>query len=321
MFDLYSKNKKSENTIISTILDKGLKYTGKTLFKNIINIFSKDNVSNDKIITELEEQLLSFDLGNKVTQQIISDLKQKIKIKKDNLTKEEILVIVKSQLETILSECYSPWIIQDDIINDKPFVILFVGVNGVGKTTTIGKLARVLKLSNYSVMLAAGDTFRAAAIEQLKIWGDRSQSAIIAQKQGADPAAVIYDAYKAAKARNIDILIADTAGRLHTHQGFMEELKKIKIVLKKCNDMAPHEIFIVIDAAIGQNSLIQIKKFHEIIGITGICITKFDGTAKCGSIFAISKETKIPIRFICTGEKIEDIKPFSVQNFINSIFE
>lgn len=202
----------------------------------------------------------------------------------------------------------------------KPFVILVVGINGSGKTTTIGKIAHFLKDQHKKVMLAAGDTFRAAAIEQLQIWGERNHIPVIAQQAGADTAAVIYDGLEAAKARGIDVLLADTAGRLHTQSNLMAELQKIKRVLAKIDPEAPQETLIVLDATLGQNALNQVKQFHAALGITGIALTKLDGTAKGGILFAIAKQTHIPIRFIGIGEGISDLRPFNAQDFVSALF-
>jgi fused signal recognition particle receptor len=196
-----------------------------------------------------------------------------------------------------------------------------VGINGVGKTTTIGKIARMLQDGGQSVMLAAGDTFRAAAVEQLQVWGERNNIPVIAQQTGADSASVIYDALEAAKARNIDVLIADTAGRLHTQSNLMEELKKIKRVIQKLDADAPHEAMLVVDAGTGQNALNQAQEFHDLIGLTGITLTKLDGTAKGGMLFALAKKLNIPIRFIGIGEAIEDLRPFDAEEFVEALFE
>ena len=202
----------------------------------------------------------------------------------------------------------------------KPFVLLMVGVNGTGKTTTIGKLAKHFQADGKKVMLAAGDTFRAAAIEQLAVWGERNDIPVISQQQGADSASVIYDAYQSAKAKGIDILIADTAGRLHTQTNLMEELKKIARVLKKIDDSTPHEVMLVLDAGIGQNALVQAKEFHQALTLTGLTITKLDGTAKGGILFSIAKELNIPIRYIGIGEGIDDLKPFEARPFVDALF-
>jgi len=224
---------------------------------------------------------------------------------------------LKEEMQKILQPCDVPLNIPTDI---KPFVVLMVGINGAGKTTTIGKLTHFYKQANKNILLAAGDTFRAAAIEQLQVWGKRNEIPVIAQQPGADTAAVIYDAMDAAKARGIDLLIADTAGRLHTQSNLMAELQKVKRVLSKIDPAAPHETLIVLDATLGQNALNQVKQFNESVGVSGIALTKLDGTAKGGIIFAIAKETRIPIRFIGVGEGIDDLRPFKADEFIDALF-
>ena len=297
-------------------LVRGLKLTRKALVGGIAEIFSTKNIIDQKTLEDLETKLLTSDIGIKVTKEIIEQLKLQLKHTK-NIEPQVALETIKTKLENILEPCNQHLTIPP---NTRPFVILLVGVNGSGKTTTIGKLAKKFQNDNYKVMLAAGDTFRAAAIEQLKIWGERNTISVIAQKPGSDSAAVIFDAFQAAKSRGIDILIADTAGRLHTHHGFMEELKKVKKILQKIDISAPHEVLLVLDATIGQNALNQAKQFNDIIWVTGICITKLDGTAKGGAIFAIAKETKIPIRFIGVGESIDDLKPFDAKKFVTALF-
>ncbi len=322
MFNIFKKNKaqkvadkQPQSSAISGLF-RGLKRTRDAFTHGIFGIFSSKDKINPQTLEELEVKLLTSDVGVTVTKQIIDQLKLDLK-HEPTITPETILATIKNQLENILEPCNQPLVITK---NTRPFVVLLVGVNGSGKTTTIGKLAKKLQEDNHKVMLAAGDTFRAAAIEQLKVWGERNQVPVIAQQTGSDSAAVIYDAYQAAKARDIDVLIADTAGRLHTHHGFMAELKKIKKIIQKIDPAAPHEVLLVLDATIGQNALTQVKQFNEMIGVTGICLTKLDGTAKGGTIFAIAKETKIPIRFIGVGESIEDLKTFDAKNFITALF-
>lgn len=304
-----------QDGVVSKLIG-GLKLTRNTLVDSIATIFSGKKEIDQETLTALETRLLTSDIGVTVTKRIIELLKSKLKAEK-TIDTEIVFNTIKSQLETILDPCNQPLSIP---ATTKPFVLLLVGVNGSGKTTTIGKLAQKLQHDNYKVMLAAGDTFRAAAIEQLKIWGERNNTPVIAQKQGSDSAAVLYDAFQAAKSRDIDILLADTAGRLHTHHNFMEELKKVKKTLQKIDPSAPHEVLLVLDATIGQNALNQAKQFNEIIGITGICMTKLDGSAKGGILFAIAEETKIPIRFIGIGENIDDLKPFNAKEFVNALF-
>lgn len=310
MFNLFKKNQSVSKP--SSNISTELKSTRKSLIEGIVKIFTGKKVIDSSLFTEIETKLLTSDLGIQVTTKLIRQLKAA-----KNLTPDLALKIIKDYLLNILQPCEKQLAFPQNI---KPFVILVVGVNGSGKTTTIGKLAKKLQTDNYKVMLAAGDTFRAAAIEQLKIWGERNQINVIAQKPSSDSAAVIYDAFQAAKARDIDILIADTAGRLHTHHNFMEELKKIKRIIQKLDPTAPHEVLLVLDATIGQNSINQVKQFNETVGVTGICMTKLDGTAKGGTIFAIADETKIPIRFIGIGENIDDLKPLDAQDFINALF-
>jgi fused signal recognition particle receptor len=220
-------------------------------------------------------------------------------------------------MQAILQPVEHPLVLPKE--NTKPFVILMVGINGAGKTTTIGKLAKRFQAEGRSVMLAAGDTFRAAAIEQLKVWGERNEVSVIAQHNKADAASVIFDAFQAATARGIDVLIADTAGRLHTQTNLMEELKKVRRVINKIDPMAPHETMLVIDASIGQNALVQVKQFHQAVKVTGLTITKLDGTAKGGIIFAIAKQTGLPIRFIGVGEQVDDLRQFEATSFVEAL--
>jgi len=228
-----------------------------------------------------------------------------------------LLEALRDELLTILSPCQQPW----RPTESQPYTILMVGVNGVGKTTTIGKLAKKLQNDGFSVLLAAGDTFRAAAIEQLQVWGERNRIAVIAQQNGADSASVIYDAIQAGRARQVDVVIADTAGRLHTQSNLMEELKKIKRVMAKVDESAPHEVLLVVDASTGQNALNQAVQFHEAVGVTGLILTKLDGTAKGGIVFAIARRLGLPIRFIGVGESIEDLREFDAAEFIVALLD
>ena len=267
------------------------------------------------VLEELESLLVMADVGVDTTELIIADLQK-------SLARNELkdLDALRAQLEhsllSILQPAEKPLIIEKP---DLPFVILMVGVNGAGKTTTIGKLARHLKDDGYSVMLAAGDTFRAAAVEQLQAWGERNDVPVIAQQSGADPAAVIFDAWQAAKARNIDVLLADTAGRLQNQVGLMDELKKMKRVLARHDETAPHEIMLVLDSSQGQNALVQAEKFHEALGLTGITVTKLDGSAKGGILFSIANRLQVPVRFIGIGEAVEDMQPFSADEFVDAL--
>ena len=270
----------------------------------------------DELLEEIEANLLMADVGIDVTTRIINHLSQSLE--KHQLSDSEALTqALKHELLDILKPCNLPLHIPKQ---DKPYVILVVGVNGVGKTTTIGKLANRLKAQGYSVMLAAGDTFRAAAVEQLQTWGERNNIHVVAQHTGADSASVIYDGIQSAQAKGINVLIADTAGRLHTKDNLMEELKKVKRIMAKLDDSAPHEVLLVLDAGTGQNALSQAKQFNEAVGLTGIALTKLDGTAKGGVIFALAKQAGVPIRFIGVGEGIDDLQDFNAEAFIEALF-
>lgn len=297
-------------------LKEGLTKSRRSLTEGISQIFLGKKQIDEELLEELEGLLISADLGIDLTSKIMQELSQQVQRKQLN-DREELLKALKVYLKKILLPYELPLEIPSTI---KPFVILMVGVNGTGKTTTIGKIARKLKAEGKQIVLAAGDTFRAAAIEQLQSWGAKSQIPVIAQHSGADSASVIYDAFQAAGSRAIDVLIADTAGRLHTQDNLMEELKKVVRVIKKQDPLAPHEIMLVLDAGIGQNALIQAKKFHEAIGITGLTLTKLDGTAKGGIIFNIANTLKLPIRFIGVGEGPEDLRPFEAEAFVEALF-
>jgi len=270
---------------------------------------------DDELLEELEILMISADIGIQTTDKIIESVRNKAS-RKELKDGDSLYQLIKVELETLL--------IDDDLlvpVSYSTFVILVVGINGAGKTTTIGKLAKSFQSQGKSVMLAAGDTFRAAAVEQLQIWGDRNEIPVISQKTGADAASVVYDAYQSAVAKNIDILIADTAGRLHTQDNLMQELEKIKRVLKKHNDKSPHETLLVIDGGSGQNAVQQANEFHKSIELSGIAVTKLDGTAKGGVLFAISDSLNLPIRYIGIGEAIDDLKPFHAKDFINALFD
>ncbi|CAL4042022.1 signal recognition particle-docking protein FtsY [Buchnera aphidicola] len=304
----------NRNNFIKNLKEK-LKKTRNYLGLGIKNIFSNKNVDVN-LFNKLEEQLLLSDIGFATTNLIINNLKKETIRNKLSNTKE-VYDLLKGQMLNILSKVEKNI---DVVQSDFPFVILMVGVNGVGKTTTVGKLAAKYKKLGKSVMLAAGDTFRAAAIEQLKEWGFKNNISVIAQRMNADPAAVVFDAIKSAQAKKIDILIIDTAGRLHNKVYLMNELKKIKRVVNKVNILAPHEIILVVDACSGQNIVQQTKLFHESLDLTGIVITKLDGTAKGGVIFSVANQFYIPIYYIGTGENITDLKVFNSRTFIESIF-
>ncbi len=270
---------------------------------------------DDDLLEELEMLLLAADVGMPATRRIIDDLAYRVK-RREALEPDTFLAALRRELASLLVANQAP---VRQPAPGRPQVILMVGVNGAGKTTTIGKLARQLKDEGNSVMLAAGDTFRAAAVEQLQAWGERNQVPVIAQHTGADPASVIYDALQAATARGIDVLIADTAGRLHTKSNLMEELRKIARVLKKLDTDAPHEVMLVVDATAGQNALQQALQFNDTLPLTGITLTKLDGTAKGGIIFAIAERLQVPFRFIGVGEQVEDLRPFEAEAFLNAL--
>ena len=271
---------------------------------------------DEDLLDELETLLLTADVGVEATQRIIRDLTDQVRRKELN-DPETLTLRLKQQLLDILRQSEQPLPPRQQ---DKPLVILMVGINGAGKTTTIGKLARKFQNDGESVMLAAGDTFRAAAVEQLQTWGERNKITVIAQHSGADAASVCFDGLQAATARKVNVLIADTAGRLHTKTNLMDELSKIARVMKKIDPQAPHEVLLVVDAGTGQNAVNQAVQFHQAVGLTGIVITKLDGTAKGGVVFAIADKVKVPIRFIGVGEAIEDLREFDPKEFVDALF-
>ncbi|HCL0384167.1 TPA: signal recognition particle-docking protein FtsY [Salmonella enterica subsp. enterica serovar Typhi] len=295
-------------------LKRSLLKTKENLGSGFISLFRGKKIDDD-LFEELEEQLLIADVGVETTRKIIANLTEGAS-RKQLKDAEALYGLLKDEMGEILAKVDEPL----NIEGKTPFVILMVGVNGVGKTTTIGKLARQFEQQGKSVMLAAGDTFRAAAVEQLQVWGQRNNILVIAQHTGADSASVIFDAIQAAKARNVDVLIADTAGRLQNKSHLMEELKKIVRVMKKLDEEAPHEVMLTIDASTGQNAVSQAKLFHEAVGLTGITLTKLDGTAKGGVIFSVADQFGIPIRYIGVGERIEDLRPFKADDFIEALF-
>ncbi len=292
-------------------LDTRLEKTRKRFGQGLLSFFTRNKAIDEDLLEELESQLIMSDIGVSTTGKIISAIREKAKKSDDGLQQ-----LLHSNLVELLNDCERPLEIPDDI---RPFVILVVGVNGAGKTTTIGKIARQLQDGGKSVMLAAGDTFRAAAVEQLQTWGQRNDVTVISQGSGADSASVIFDAMQAARARGIDVLIADTAGRLHTQSGLMDELGKVSRVLKKIDPAAPHETLLVLDGTTGQNGLQQGKIFREAVGVTGLAVTKLDGTAKGGVVFAMADELNIPIRFIGVGEGIYDLRVFQSQEFVDAL--
>jgi len=297
-------------------LKQGLRRTHTLLLTDIEDLFrGKVNIS-EVDLDNLEERLLTADLGIRATTAIL----EKLKIR-SNQVQQDTPGIILATLQDIMQEILDPVMQPLTILpaENRPFVILMAGVNGVGKTTGIGKLAGYFIGQGYSVMLAAGDTFRAAAVEQLQVWGNRNQVAVIAQQANADSAAVIYDALQAARARNIDILIADTAGRLHTQGNLMDELRKIRRVISKFDSTLAPECMLVLDAGTGQNALAQAREFHAAIGVTGIMLTKLDGTAKGGIIFALAEELKIPVRFIGIGEQVDDLQVFDSHDYVSAL--
>ncbi|HEY3982753.1 signal recognition particle-docking protein FtsY [Cedecea sp.] len=295
-------------------LKRSLVKTKQNLGSGFISLFRGKKIDDD-LFEELEEQLLIADVGVETTRKIITNLTEGAS-RKQLRDAEALYGLLKEEMSEILAKVDEPL----NIEGKTPFVILMVGVNGVGKTTTIGKLARQFEQQGKSVMLAAGDTFRAAAVEQLQVWGQRNNIPVVAQHTGADSASVIFDAIQAAKARNIDVLIADTAGRLQNKSHLMEELKKIVRVMKKLDEDAPHEVMLTLDASTGQNAISQAKLFHEAVGLTGITLTKLDGTAKGGVIFSVADQFGIPIRYIGVGEQISDLRPFNAGDFIEALF-
>lgn len=272
---------------------------------------------DETVLEELETRLIMADVGVETTERILESLRKKV-ARKELGDLEALLAALKQALLEILAPAAQELRLDP---NARPFAILVVGVNGAGKTTTIGKLARYMKEAGMKVMLAAGDTFRAAAVEQLQVWGQRNDVPVIAQATGADPAAVAFDALQAARARGFDVLLADTAGRLHTQSNLMDELRKVKRVLGRLDPTAPHEVLLVLDASQGQNALQQARLFNEALGVTGVVITKLDGTAKGGIIFALASELKIPIRFIGIGESAEDFAEFDAESFVDAVLK
>jgi len=296
-------------------LEQRLEDTRRQLGKRLGALLTGRSRIDEDLLDEIETTLITADIGVKATLEIIENLRAGIRSKTIS-EPGQVLPAVQAELYELIEPC-EQFLAVDE--SRKPFVILMVGVNGTGKTTTIGKLAQRFKEDGLSVMLAAGDTFRAAAVEQLKSWGERNGIPVVAQGSGADAAAVIFDALQSARARNIDVLIADTAGRLHTQHNLMEELKKIHRVMGRLDETAPHEIMLVVDAGTGQNALNQAREFNQAVGLTGITVTKLDGTARGGVLFGIAHELGVPIRFIGVGEAAKDLRPFDAGTFINAI--
>ncbi|WP_221793010.1 signal recognition particle-docking protein FtsY [Oceanobacter mangrovi] len=296
---------------------EGLSRTRSGLTDGLANLLLGKKAIDDDLLEELETQLLMADVGVEATGEIMARLTERVS-RKELGDSDALYKALIEELKTSLQAVEAPL---QTSVGKKPFVILMVGINGVGKTTTIGKLARQYQSQGKSVMLAAGDTFRAAAVEQLQVWGERNKVPVIAQHTGADSASVLFDALQAAQSRNVDVLIADTAGRLHNKDNLMQELEKVVRVMKKLDPEAPHEVMLVLDAGTGQNAINQTRQFLQAVGVTGLTLTKLDGTAKGGVIFALAKQFGIPVRFIGVGEGIEDLRPFQADQFIEALFQ
>ena len=296
-------------------LKAGLGKTRTQLAEGVGTLLLGEKEIDADVLTELETALLVTDVGVDATEEIMGELTSRVKRQELNDT-----VALHGALGRMLKEMLAPVGAPFQIsAESKPFVVFFVGVNGAGKTTTIGKLAKRLQSEGHSVMLAAGDTFRAAAVEQLSTWGERNDVAVVAQAQGADSASVVFDAVQAARSRGVDVVLADTAGRLQAKTNLMEELAKIKRVVNRLDNAAPHEVLLVLDAGIGQNALSQVREFDAAVGVTGLVITKLDGSAKAGVLFAIARQTQKPVYFIGVGESIDDLKPFSPDDFVDAL--
>lgn len=309
------KEQRSEQPETSKPLEKKLGRTRSRFKDNLLDFMLGNKPIDAELLEELENQLIMADVGIDATAKVMRALNRQVSRSEVN-DSGALQLALQHELTELLLPVEQPLEIPD---GDTPFVILVVGVNGSGKTTTIGKLAKQLQDGGKSVMLAAGDTFRAAAVEQLQAWGERNDVPVIAQGSGADSASVIFDAVQSAKARNIDVLIADTAGRLHTQSNLMEELRKVKRVMNKADPTAPHETLIVLDGGTGQNALNQAQQFHEAMQLSGMAVTKLDGTAKGGVVFAIAEHLGLPIRFIGVGESVEDLEVFEAQRYVNAL--
>jgi fused signal recognition particle receptor len=299
-------------------LKAGLGRTRSALAGGIADLLRGSATIDDDLLDELEAVLLSADLGVAATGELLAGLRERVARREATDPQAVVETLRQSMLELLEPVCVP---LPLPACGNGTFMVLMVGVNGAGKTTSIGKLAHYFARSGRSVMLAAGDTFRAAAVEQLQTWGDRNDIPVVAQHAGADSASVIFDAFQSARARSIDVLLADTAGRLHTQGGLMDELSKVKRVAGKLDETAPHEVLLVLDASIGQNAISQARQFNEAVAVTGLVVTKLDGTAKGGVLFAIAKELAIPVRFIGVGEGIEDLREFDARNFVDALLE
>jgi fused signal recognition particle receptor len=307
---------KTESISLFQRFKRGLSRTSNQLAEGIGSLVLGKKEIDDELLEDIEAQLLSADVGIDATTKIIDQLTESVK-RKELTDGDALYAALQKQLRDLLTPIEKPL---HTVAKNQPFVILVVGVNGVGKTTTIGKLAKRFQNEGKQVMLAAGDTFRAAAVEQLEVWGERNQVQVVAQHTGADSASVIYDAVQSAQAKKIDVLIADTAGRLHNKNHLMDELAKVKRVMAKLDAAAPHEVLLVLDAGTGQNALNQTQQFIDAAGVTGLVLTKLDGTAKGGVIFALSERFGLPVRFIGVGEGIDDLQPFSASTFVDALF-
>lgn len=298
-------------------LKQGLSRTRSGITGGIADLVLGKKAIDEEVLEEIETLLLTSDIGVEATQAIIGDLTQRV-ARKQLADADALFAALREDMLKILIPVAQPLTVPDDT---RPFVILMVGINGAGKTTTIGKLAKRFQNEGKSVMLAAGDTFRAAAVEQLQEWGRRNDISVVAQQSGADSASVIFDAVQSAQAKGVDVLIADTAGRLHTQTNLMEELKKVRRVITKLDASAPHEVMLVLDAGIGQNAIAQAEQFRDAVNVSGITLTKLDGTAKGGVIFAVAKRLSLPIRFIGVGETIDDLRPFNAEEFVDALLQ
>jgi len=315
--DERSLKEKAEPKGVFSRIKRGLARTSRQLGAGLGALLLGQKSIDDELLEEIETQLLMADVGMDATEEIIGELTESVarnRLADSGALFEKLKVLMHAMLRRV----ESPLVIDDA---KQPFVILVVGVNGVGKTTTIGKLAKRIQDSGKSVMLAAGDTFRAAAVEQLQVWGERNNIPVVAQHSGADSASVIFDAIQSAQSRAVDVVIADTAGRLHNKSNLMEELTKVRRVMGKLDGSAPHEVLLVVDAGTGQNAVSQADVFKECVGVTGLALTKLDGTAKGGIIFALSKKYEIPVRFIGVGESIDDLQPFDAEKFTQALFD
>lgn len=298
-------------------LKSGLRRTRHNLTDGLATAVLGAKSIDDDLMEQVEDLLITADLGMEATTRISTNLLNKIS-RKELKDPQALFSALHDEMQAILAPCEQPLVIPEQ---STPFVILVIGINGAGKTTTIGKIAKRLQNEGKSVMLAAGDTFRAAAVEQLQVWGERNNIPVVAQHSGADSASVIFDAVESAKSKNIDVVIADTAGRLHTQTNLMEELKKVKRVMGKIDENAPHEVMLVLDAGTGQNALNQAEQFHQAMQLSSVSLTKLDGTAKGGVIFAIAHKLGLPIRFIGVGEAIEDLRVFQANDFVDALFD